>query len=154
MLAGSEGSITMPTATGSRRARQRRQRAGRGRLAAERRRRDRRRRLAIAVAVALAVLVAAGLLVAANRPKPAASTQGPLPGLQTGPAPWSANTADLAARLKAIGLPPLSPFEGTAVHIHQHLDLYVDGRRVPVPALIGIDPVVGSPPCTSTTPAG
>jgi hypothetical protein len=146
MLAGSEGSTTMPTATGSRRARQRRQRAARGRLAAERRRRDRRRRLAIAVAVPLAVLVAAGLLAAANRPKPVAATPGPLLGLQTGPAPWSANTADLAARLKAIGLPPLSPFEGTAVHIHQHLDLYVDGHRVPVPALIGIDPVVGFAP--------
>jgi hypothetical protein len=146
MLAGSEGSTTMPTATGARRAKQRRPRTGRGRLAAERRRRDRRRRLAIAVAVALAVLVAAGLLVAANRPKPEASTGGPLPGLQTGPVPWSANTADLAARLKAIGLPPLSPFEGTAVHIHQHLDLYVDGHRVPVPALIGIDPAVGFAP--------
>jgi hypothetical protein len=146
MLAGSEGSTTMPTATGSRRAKQRRQRAARGRLAAERRRRDRRRRLAIAVALALAVLVAAGLLVAANRPKPVASTPGPLPGLQTGSAPWSANTADLAARLKAIGLPPLSPFEGTAVHIHQHLDLDIDGHRVPVPALIGIDPAVGFAP--------
>jgi hypothetical protein len=146
MLAGSEGSTSMPSATGSRRAKQRRQRTGRGRLAAERRRRDRRRRLAIAVAAALVVLVAAGLLVAANRPKPVASSPGPLPGLQTGPAPWSANTADLAARLKAIGLPPLSPFEGTAVHIHQHLDLYVDGRRVPVPALIGIDPAVGFAP--------
>jgi hypothetical protein len=96
--------------------------------------------------LALAVLVAAGLLVAANRSKPVASSPGPLPGLQTGPAPWSADTADLAARLKAIGLPPLSPFEGTAVHIHQHLDVYVDGRRVPVPALIGIDPAVGFAP--------
>ena len=136
----------MPTATGSHRDKQRRQRTGRGRLAAERRRRDRRRRLAVAVASALVVLVAAGLLVVVNRPKPVASTQGPLPGLQSGPAPWSADTADLAARLKAIGLPPLSPFEGTAVHIHQHLDLYVDGRRVPVPALIGIDPAVGYAP--------
>jgi hypothetical protein len=36
--------------------------------------------------------------------------------------------------------------EGTAVHIHQHLDLYVDGRKVPVPALIGIDPAVGFAP--------
>jgi hypothetical protein len=28
------------------------------------------------------------------------------------------------------------------VHLHQHLDLYVDGRQVPVPAGIGIDPAV------------
>jgi hypothetical protein len=26
------------------------------------------------------------------------------------------------------------------MHLHQHLDLYVDGRKVPVPAGIGIDP--------------
>jgi hypothetical protein len=36
--------------------------------------------------------------------------------------------------------------EGTAVHIHQHLDLFVDGRPVTVPALIGIDPSVGFAP--------
>jgi hypothetical protein len=28
--------------------------------------------------------------------------------------------------------------EGTVLHTHQHLDLYVDGRRVTVPAGIGI----------------
>jgi hypothetical protein len=40
-------------------------------------------------------------------------------------------TWPLAERLPAIGLPPLSPTEGAAVHIHQHLDLYlyVDGRH-------------------------
>jgi hypothetical protein len=31
-------------------------------------------------------------------------------------------------------------------HIHQHLDIYVDGRKVPVPALIGIDPAAGFAP--------
>jgi hypothetical protein len=100
----------------------------------------------------LAVLVVAGLVAAAvvgrsgSGQAPAPATAGALPGLQTGPAPWGANTADLAARLRAIGLPPLSPMEGTAVHIHQHLDIYVDGRKVPVPALIGIDPAVGFAP--------
>jgi len=57
-----------------------------------------------------------------------------------------AGIADLTARLRAIGLPPLSPAEGTAVHIHQHLDLYVDGAKVPVPAGIGIDTAVGFAP--------
>ena len=50
------------------------------------------------------------------------------------------------ARLRSIGLAPLSPAEGTAVHIHQHLDLYVDGAKVPLPAGIGIDPAVGFAP--------
>jgi hypothetical protein len=96
----------------------------------------------------VAVVLVAGIgglaISAAGRHRPAAT--GPLAGLQTGPAPWSANTAGLAERLRAIGVPPLNPVEGTAVHIHQHLDLVVDGRRVPVPALIGIDPAVGFAP--------
>jgi hypothetical protein len=112
--------------------------------AALRRRQARRRRLRILLAAA--VLVAAGVAAfAATRPRTTGGSTA-LPGLQTGPAPWSVNTADLAARLRAIGLPPLAAMEGTAVHIHQHLDIDVDGRPVPVPALIGIDPSVGFAP--------
>ncbi|MFL5914101.1 MAG: hypothetical protein ACJ752_00475 [Gaiellaceae bacterium] len=33
--------------------------------------------------------------------------------------------------------------EGTALHIHEHLDLFVSGRRVTVPALVGIDQQAG-----------
>jgi hypothetical protein len=127
---------------------------------ARRRRREaarvRRRRLGIA-AVLAAVLVASigGLAVsAANRDRQPATSPGPLAGLQTGPAPWGANTADLAERLRAIGIPALSPVEGTAVHIHQHLDLYVDGRKVLVPAGIGIDPAVGYAPLHTHDPSG
>jgi hypothetical protein len=130
----------------ARRARRRRQEAAR----------VRRRRLGIA-AVLAAVLVAGigGLAVsAANRDRQPATSPGPLAGLQTGPAPWGANTADLAERLRAIGIPPLSPMEGTAVHIHQHLDLYVDGRKVLVPAGIGIDPAVGYAPLHTHDPSG
>jgi hypothetical protein len=114
---------------------------------AARRRRDRRR---LAAAVALAVLLVAGIggwaVAVAGWSRQAATGPGALPGLQTGPAPWGLDTTDLAARLRAIGLPPLSPAEGTAVHIHQHLDLYVDGAKMPVPAGIGIDPTVGFAP--------
>jgi hypothetical protein len=99
--------------------------------------------LAILVVATASILVA---VVTAGRAEHPAAMPGALPGTLTGPAPWGANTADLAARLRALGLPPLDPVEGTAVHIHQHLDLYVDGRRVPVPALIGIDPAVGFAP--------
>ena len=60
-----------------------------------------------------------------------------LPGILSGTAPWPANTEDLKARLAAIGLPAL-PAEGTALHIHQHLDLYVNGTKQVLPALIGI----------------
>jgi hypothetical protein len=40
-------------------------------------------------------------------------------------------------RLSAIGLPAL-PAESFTLHIHQHLDLYVNGTKQVVPAQIGI----------------
>lgn len=67
---------------------------------------------------------------------------GGLPGIQSGPPPWSAETAQLPARLAAIGLPALIS-EGEAQHTHQHLDLFVDGRAVIIPPDIGIDPIAG-----------
>src|SRR5579864_7544923 len=42
---------------------------------------------------------------------------------------WGANTAGVAGRVATMGLPPAF---GTKVHIHQHLDLFVDGKRVVV----------------------
>ena len=60
-----------------------------------------------------------------------------LPGELTGPAPWPANIGQLHARLSAMGLPALGA-QGTRLHIHQHLDVYVDGRRVTVPEGVGI----------------
>ena len=61
-----------------------------------------------------------------------------LPGVLTTKPPWPDNTGQLQQRLRAIGLPPLTQ-EGQVLHIHQHLDLFADGRRVTVPANIGID---------------
>jgi hypothetical protein len=121
----------------------RRREAARARQAARRRQR-------LAVTAVLAVALVAGIgglaVAAAGRDRRAVTATGPLAGLQTGAAPWDANTGDLAQRLRAIGVPPLSPVEGTVIHIHQHLDLYVDGRKVPVPAGVGIDPAVGYAP--------
>lgn len=70
---------------------------------------------------------------------PAFGSMDTLPGvLKTAP-PWPANNASakLQLRLRAIGLDPLTA-EGQAVHIHQHLDIYVDGKKVTVPTQIGI----------------
>jgi hypothetical protein len=64
-----------------------------------------------------------------------------LPGLQTGPAPWKAGSGSLLrARLDRLDLPVLSQ-EQLAYHIHVHLDIYVKGVHVAVPALVGIDVV-------------
>jgi hypothetical protein len=61
-----------------------------------------------------------------------------LPGLQTGKPPWGPNNGiGLSTRLGSLGLDPLSQ-EALAFHIHQHLDIYVDGKHVTVPANIGI----------------
>jgi hypothetical protein len=65
-----------------------------------------------------------------------------LPGVQTGSPPWPAESAQLRARLTAIGLPALTA-EGQAQHTHQHLDLYVDGHPVTIPTDIGINRTVG-----------
>jgi hypothetical protein len=66
----------------------------------------------------------------------------PLPGLQTGPAPWGTAQSDLKARLEIIGLPVLTA-EATEVHIHEHLDVFVNGRKVAVPANLGINAAAG-----------
>jgi hypothetical protein len=69
---------------------------------------------------------------------PAFGSFATLPGIQRTPPPWSAgNGPALGPRLKAIGI-PASPMEGAVVHIHQHLDLWVRGRKLTVPANIGI----------------
>jgi hypothetical protein len=62
-----------------------------------------------------------------------------LPGIQTGPPPWAPGHDALRERLHALGLPALGA-EGTALHIHGHLDIFVHGTRVTVPSQIGIDP--------------
>ncbi len=65
-----------------------------------------------------------------------------LPGIQTTTAPWVAEISKLKERLSDIGLPALSA-EGTALHIHQHLDIFIDGKTVPVPPGIGINVMAG-----------
>jgi hypothetical protein len=99
----------------------------------------------LAVLGGIVVLAAAAVEVvtgsSAGRVAPALPPS-PLPGELTGPEPWPRNVADLRARLDALGLPALSR-EGTALHIHEHHELFVNGRRVTVPAGIGINEVGG-----------
>lgn len=62
-----------------------------------------------------------------------------LPGALKTPPPWPRNEAMLQLRLREIGLDPLTE-EGQVVHIHQHLDIFVEGKPVAVPGDIGIGP--------------
>jgi hypothetical protein len=61
-----------------------------------------------------------------------------LPGIQTGSVPWVAETDYLKERLAAIGLPVLSS-EGTILHTHEHLDIFVSGKQLTIPQDIGIN---------------
>lgn len=61
-----------------------------------------------------------------------------LSGIQTGDAPWPVEIDHLEGRLSAIGLPALQR-EGTVLHIHQHLDIFIDGKNISVPPGIGIN---------------
>lgn len=61
-----------------------------------------------------------------------------LSGIQTGSAPWQPEIDHLKERLGAIGLPALAE-EGTVLHTHQHLDIFIDGKSTPVPADIGVN---------------
>ena len=70
---------------------------------------------------------------------PAFGSMDKLPGVLQTPPPWPRNERRLQLRLRAIGLDPLTA-EGQVVHIHQHLDLYVDGKPVQVPGDVGIGP--------------
>ena len=96
-----------------------------------------------AVAVALIIVgVALGVVLTRSSSEPKnLAIEKPiswkdLPGLQTGPPPWSANGQLLSARLGALNLSALSQ-EALQFHIHQHLDVFVDGKHVNLPPFIG-----------------
>ncbi|HVL30594.1 MAG TPA: hypothetical protein VM299_00020 [Solirubrobacteraceae bacterium] len=76
-----------------------------------------------------------------------------LPGVLTTRPPWPANADRLEQRLQAIGLDALAE-EGQALHIHQHLDVFVEGRRVRVPADIGVGPSLSYIAAVHTHEAG
>jgi hypothetical protein len=108
----------------------------------------RRRRLINALVVGVAAAIAGGLILIAalagpdeREPQDVADLAG-VSGLggETMP-PWPA-PADATGRAEAAGL-SVGPM-GMAEHYHAHLDVLVEGRRVEVPANLGIDPASGA----------
>jgi hypothetical protein len=61
-----------------------------------------------------------------------------LPGVQTSSAPWGPEIAHLSDRLQILGLPEMKA-ESNIFHIHQHLDIFIHGQKMSVPADIGIN---------------
>jgi hypothetical protein len=88
-----------------------------------------------AAAIGIGIVI---VVVALAVSRPSAGPAGLLPGMQTGTPPWLPEIEHLQARLQADGLQILTT-EGQVQHTHQHLDLFVDGKPVTVPADIGID---------------
>ena len=85
--------------------------------------------------IGLAVLVIAAVVagvVFVGRGGGGNDTSAPVPnenqlvGLQAGPAPWNPGPDTLPDRLKPVGVHALTN-EGEVLHIHQHLDIYVNG---------------------------
>lgn len=95
------------------------------------------------IIIGIVVLAAVGFISFSRRevPKPASAVivhPDSLPGIQMSEAPWQPEFIHLRERLILIGLPAL-PEEGSALHTHQHLDLFIKGKSVTVPEIIGIN---------------
>src|SRR5581483_8216753 len=94
----------------------------------------------IALVVVLVVVLTGGHGSSKSSPsgKPPTIDYAALPGLQKGKAPWPPEYGSLPDRLRPLGLDQLSG-EVLNYHVHQHLDIYINGKKTPVPAFIGID---------------
>lgn len=102
---------------------------------AERRRAVRRTLVAAAIGVVLvAVPVVALMRSGGGETEPQAGSS------LAASAPFGPHYAGLLERREAAGVPTMMDTMTSRVHFHPRLKVYVDGRQVPVPANIGIDP--------------
>ena len=99
---------------------------------------------AAAIVAVVVVLVAGGGGGGGSDSSTTASNSGattssnlPQDGLRTTKAPWAPEYSLLAQRLTDLNFPDQSDI---GYHVHAALFVYVDGKQVPVPANIGIDP--------------
>jgi len=63
-----------------------------------------------------------------------------LPGIRKTKAPWAPEYRYLADRLAPLDLTTLGGHNGLVLHFHAHIDIFVNGKKVKIPALIGINP--------------
>lgn len=104
------------------------------------------KRLAVALtATALVAGTSACAAPAQTSPAQTSPAAAPAPATPTGAAGWALDPAAGGARIKAAGLEILNA-EGTAEHYHAHLDVFVDGKPITVPAEIGFSFGAGGQP--------
>jgi hypothetical protein len=72
--------------------------------------------------------------------KAAATNYNALPGIRKTKAPWPPEYLYLADRLAPLDLTTLGGHNGLVLHFHAHIDIFVNGKKVKVPALVGINP--------------
>jgi hypothetical protein len=94
----------------------------------------------VAAAIAAAVV---GLVVARGgggaTNKTAATNYNALPGIRKTKAPWPPEYLYLADRLQPLDLTTLPGHNGLVLHFHVHIDIFVNGKKVAIPALVGIN---------------
>jgi hypothetical protein len=106
---------------------------------------DRRVILGAGIAVVAIVAIVLGIVLTRGGSSSSASTYTPkvdfaaLPNLHQGSPPWDNGDAFLESRLPLVHLTALAQ-EALAFHIHQHLDLYVESKKVTLPAGVGFTP--------------
>jgi hypothetical protein len=104
---------------------------------------------AAAGALVVAVIAAAVLGFVLTRDsggaknKAVAANYNALPGIRKTNAPWPPEYLYLADRLIPLDLTTLSGHNGLVLHFHTHIDIFVNGKKVKVPALVGINPGAG-----------
>jgi hypothetical protein len=101
------------------------------------RRAQRLRQLVWITGGAAAISLAVFWILRPDEPGPRPDT---LPGELATQAPWDANAGEALERGDLIGLPA----EGTTMHEHANVQVFVHGEKQPVPTDIGIDPSAGS----------
>ena len=71
--------------------------------------------------------------------KAAATDYNALPGIRKTKAPWPPEYLYLADRFIPLDLTTLSGHNGLVLHFHTHIDIFVNGKKVKIPAYVGIN---------------
>ena len=94
---------------------------------------------ALVVAVIAAAVLGFVLTRDSGGAKTTATNYNALPGIRKTKAPWPPEYQYLADRLVPLDLTTLAGHNGLVLHFHVHIDIFVNGKKVTVPALVGIN---------------
>ncbi|MDQ2968305.1 MAG: hypothetical protein M3R37_08320 [Actinomycetota bacterium] len=99
------------------------------------------------VAAVIAAAVVGIVVVRGDGGGTTTKTTGPnynaLPGIRKTKAPWPPEYRYLADRLVPLDLTTLGGHNDLVLHFHTHIDIFVNGKKVKIQALVGINPGAG-----------